>query len=147
MRKFIKVHNQKNNLWFNFIFVFCFPQILVGLFFSYFPIHFSSLYIFKTYTFFKNLLCISIYIWSCVYLLKSLRKMNNSIYTRGRLLLSVYIIISLFIMSFYKEYYYSLIYYLMEHIINMVNAPFNEFKCDFLCRAFKFLFTGNFYDE
>ena len=139
----ISKENTITKLFVDFIFIFCLPQIIIGVLLAFFP----SFGMLKIYVFLKNLFCIMIYALGCIILFVDIKNIKNISYKKYHILLYAYIVISLFIMSFYNDYSCSLISYITENIIYMIRDPFNEFNCDILCRAFKYLFTNNFYDN
>lgn len=140
-------HNKKFKFWCDFIFIFLLPQIALGILFTHFSIDFRTKYTFKLYLFFQSLFCISIYISGIVILLNDSKNLGNFFRRFNTIALYLYIIISLFIMNFYNGAPYTLISYSIGHFMNMIENPFNELNCDSLCGAFKFLITGNYFDD
>lgn len=89
----------ERKFYFNLFFIFIVPQFLTGIIFSYHPIGNED--IIKLYHFIRNLLSLSLFIWSHFFLLKSANTIGHIFYTKTKKLLFIHFIISLVITCFY----------------------------------------------
>lgn len=136
-------NNNKFKFYINFIFLFVLPQIIIGILLSAFSLTFSSIYIFKSYLFFRCLFIVSIYIYCCTIILNNSKNIGNNFYIKCKMSLYPYIAISLFLTTFYNGTPYTLISYITARYDNLfIFRPIN----DPLYNTFKYLITDNFFN-
>ena len=110
MKISIKSSLVQRKFYFNLFFIFIFHQFLIGIIFSYHPIGNENTI--KLYYFIRNLLSLSLFIWSYFFLLKLANTIGHTFYIKTKKFLFIYFIISLVITCFYYGTPFTLFSYL-----------------------------------
>lgn len=144
MNAFISIYkkNKVIKFYIDLIIVFILPQIIIGLLFSGISFDFSSKLNFDIYLYLRNLIIISLYVYSFIKIFNDISNFSKSVYKSLCIFLWFYIIISIFLTNFYNGTPYTIISYLANRYENIFQFPSIN---DPLYQSLKYVITGNFF--